>query len=219
MNMKLPVGKFPVPAERAELFLPRWRGSRAPKIAASLLALAFGAFSFGARAQDSAFTRAASVLQPQAYVSLQPVPRGSAFQIAVVAKITPGFHVNAHEPSEEYLIPTKVTAELPAGVSVVETDYPRGVMRAFQFSKTPLRVYETSFTIKMKLRANGTAGIGHVKIPVTIAYQACNQDSCLPPTKIPLTAELEIAAADTPAHPVNTDVFAATSTAKPPAKH
>src|SRR5271169_4159991 len=68
-----------------------------------------------ASAQDAAYPQAASVVQPLAYVSLQPVPRGRLFDIAVVAKITPGFHVNAHEPSEEYLIATKVTADLPPG--------------------------------------------------------------------------------------------------------
>src|ERR1700691_6297878 len=87
-----------------------------------------------ASAQDSALPRAASIVQPLAYVSLQPVPRGRAFDIAVVAKITPGFHVNAHEPSEDYLIPTKITADLPPGVVLVETTYPHGLMRAFRFS-------------------------------------------------------------------------------------
>src|SRR5258708_25962935 len=83
---------------------------RAPRLAACFAGLTLIAISATAPAQDTAFSRAASVLQPQAYVSLQPVPRGRAFEIAVVSKITPGFHVNAHEPSEEYLIPTKVTA-------------------------------------------------------------------------------------------------------------
>src|SRR3984957_19333542 len=78
------------------------------------LLLAVALISIHASAQDKPFPAAASVLQPQAYVSLQPVPRGHAFQVAVVAKISPGFHVNAHLPSEDYLIPTKITAELPS---------------------------------------------------------------------------------------------------------
>jgi thiol:disulfide interchange protein DsbD len=169
--------------------------------------LALVALATFASAQDTAYPKAASVVQPTAYVSLQPVPRGRPFEIAVVAKITPGFHVNAHEPSEEYLIPTKVTADLPPGVVLVETTYPRGVMRSFRFSKTQLRVYESSFTVRMKLRADGTAPMGAKKIGLTVGYQACNQDSCLPPTKVPATAELEIAAVDTPARPANADVF------------
>jgi DsbC/DsbD-like thiol-disulfide interchange protein len=158
-------------------------------------------------AQEDARAMAATIVQPQAYLSLQPVPRVHSFEIAVVAKISPGFHVNAHQPSEEYLIPTKVTADLPAGVSLVETDYPRGVMRAFRFSKTPLRVYEGSFTIRMKLRAGSSAPLGPQKLSLTVGYQACNQDSCLPPTKVPLTANFEIAAVGTPAHPVNANIF------------
>jgi thioredoxin:protein disulfide reductase len=190
---------------------------RAAKFIVCVVALTV--LSAGAPAQETAFSRAASILHPQAYVSLQPVPRGRAFEIAVVAKITPGFHVNAHEPSEEYLIPTKVTADLPAGITVVETDYPRGVMRGFQFSKTQLRVYESSFTVRMKLRAGNAAALGRQKIPLTIGYQACNQDSCLPPTKIPATAELEIAAEDTPAHPANADVFAPAGSSKSSPRH
>jgi len=156
-------------------------------------------------------SRAASVLQPLAYVSLQPVPRAHSFEIAVVAKISSGYHINAHEPSEAYLIPTKVTADLPPGVLLVETTYPRGVMRAFRFSKTPLRVYEGSFTVRMKLRTDSSAPLGPQKVGLTVGYQACNQDSCLPPTKLPVTTQLEIAAADTPTRPANGAVFAPAS--------
>jgi thiol:disulfide interchange protein DsbD len=178
-----------------------------PKLAACFLVLTLAVLEISAPAQDIAMARAASVLQPQTYVSLQPVPRGHAFEIAVVAKVTPGFHVNAHEPSEEYLIPTKITADLPAGISIVETDYPRGVMRAFRFSKTPLRVYETSFTVRMKMRAGNTAALGHQKINLTVGYQACNQDSCLPPTKVPAEVEFDVAPVDAPARPANADIF------------
>lgn len=153
---------------------------------------------------------ASSVIQPQAYVSIQPIPRGRAFEIAVVAKISPGFHVNAHQPSEDYLIATKITADLPPGVFLVETTYPRGVMRAFRFSQTPLRVYEGDFTVKMKLRTNESAPIGAQKLPLTVGYQACNQDACLPPTKVQLTADLQIAPVDTQPHPMHPEIFSTT---------
>jgi thiol:disulfide interchange protein DsbD len=183
------------------------RGGCASRLPARILLLALAVFAANASAQDSNLPPAASVLQPQAYVSLQPVPRGRAFEIAVVAKISPGFHINAHMPSEDYLIPTKIMADLSPGVFLVETTYPRGVMRAFRFSKTPLRVYEGSFTVRMKLRANGSAPLGPQKIGLTVGYQACNQDACLPPTKLSVTADLEIAAVDTPAHPAHADIF------------
>jgi thiol:disulfide interchange protein DsbD len=207
------------PSRRSVLRFSGWRANRplkagakcAPRLLARIALLALTLLTVKATAQDNAFPPAASVLQPQAYVSLQPVPRGRSFQIAVVAKISPGFHINAHQPSEDYLIPTKVLADLSPGVFLVETTYPRGVMRAFRFSKTPLRVYEGSFTVLMKLRANGSAPLGPQKIGLTVGYQACNQDACLPPTKVPVTADLEIAAVDTASHPVHTDIFSAPS--------
>ena len=182
----------------------RITGSR---LLARIVFLALAILGVNASAQDNPFPAAASVLQPQAYVSMQPVPRGRAFEIAVVAKISPGFHVNAHVPSEDYLIPTKIMADLSPGVFLVETTYPRGVMRAFRFSKTPLRVYEGSFTVIMKLRVSGSAPLGPQKIGLTVGYQACNQDACLPPTKLSVTADLEIAAVDTPTHPVHAEIF------------
>jgi thiol:disulfide interchange protein DsbD len=183
------------------------RANHASRLLAWIVFLALAVAALNATAQDGAYPAAAKVLQPQAYVSLQPVPRGRSFEIAVVAKISPGFHINAHMPSEDYLIPTKVTADLPPGVMLVETTYPRGVMRAFRFSKTPLRVYEGSFTVRMKFRASNAAPLGPQKLALTVGYQACNQDACLPPTKLPVTADLEIAAADMPAHPVHADIF------------
>jgi thiol:disulfide interchange protein DsbD len=190
------------------------RGKRARYLLAGTAFLALAALPITSAAQDAAFPAASSVLQPKAYVSLQPVPAGRAFEIAVVAKISPGFHINAHMPSEDYLIPTKITADLPPGVLLVEATYPRGVMRAFRFSKTPLRVYEGSFTVRMKLRANSSAPLGPQKIGLTVGYQACNQDACLPPTKVPVTADLEIAAVDTPAHPAHAEIFSAAPTEK-----
>lgn len=172
-----------------------------------------------APAQEKALERAASVIQPQAYVSLKPVPRGRSFDIAVVAKIAPGFHVNAHEPSEAYLIPTKVTADLPPGVLIVETSYPHGVMRKFQFSTTPLRVYEDSFTVRMRLRAASAAALGPQKIALTVAYQACTQDTCLPPANVPAVAAIEVAAADAPAYPANSGIFSPAPSLKFPPHH
>jgi thioredoxin:protein disulfide reductase len=199
----------------AVVFDPIIRGSWLRSFITSLVLVALAAT---AAAQDNAYQRAASVLQPQAYVSLQPVPRGRSFEVAVVAKITPGYHVNAHEPSEDYLIPTKITADLPRGIVLVETTYPRGVMRAFHFSKTPLRVYESSFTVRMRLRADAVAPLGPQEIGLTVAYQACSQDSCLPPTRVPATAKLEIAAVDAPAHPANAEIFPPATPTKLPSQ-
>jgi len=77
------------------------------------------------------------VVKPEIYTSLDPAARGSSFQIAVVMKVRPGFHVNAREKSEEYLIATDLKATLPAGFSRGEVSYPKGKLEKFAFSKIP----------------------------------------------------------------------------------
>ncbi len=154
----------------------------------------------------------ATIVKPVTYVSLDKVPRGQTFEAAVVVNIAKGFHMNSNKPSEDYLIPTTITPNPPAGIKVVDTIYPPGQMKTFTFSpKQPLNVYTNSVTLKMKLTAAPSAPLGAVSIPATLRYQACNDTSCLPPVKVPVTVNLDVAPAGTKAHKVHTDIFSGSS--------
>src|SRR5712692_8710107 len=171
-----------------------------------LFCLAVGCLALGSAAGPQ-LPRASEVVEPRAYVSLEPVPRGRAFEVAVAARIRPGFHINAHKVSLDYLIPTTLAAELPQGVRALDTVYPPGVPRTFQFSLEKLSVYEGSVTLRMKLRALPDAPLGAQNIALTLRYQPCNDVACLPPVSKPVTAEFEIAPAGTPARPANRAIF------------
>lgn len=150
---------------------------------------------------------ASEVATPKLYVSVAPVTRGSTFEVAVVVGILSGFHMNAHKPSEEYLIPTVLTAKLPAGFREIETNYPAGVEKKLSFADKPLLVYTNRFTIRTKIAASRNARLGKVKLPFTLQYQACNDSVCLPPVRIPVTTTIEIAPAGTKTHPVSLEIF------------
>jgi thiol:disulfide interchange protein DsbD len=147
------------------------------------------------------------IVQSSAYVSLAPVPRGRAFQIAVAAQIHAGYHINAHKPTLDYLIPTDVTPALPQGITLSESVYPEGQMMKFAFSKTQLKVYEGDVIFRLHLRAAADAALGPQDITLQLEYQACNDRSCLPPVKVPVTAHLEIAPAGAAASPVHPEIF------------
>lgn len=117
-------------------------------------------------------------------------------EVAVVAEIEKGFHVNSNTPKEDYLIPTTVTPqETPSGVRLGAVTYPQGAMKKFEFSDTPLDVYEGTFIVRFKVEVARDAPVGVTRIPLTLRYQACNDRACLPPVKLPVVAELQIAAA------------------------
>lgn len=147
------------------------------------------------------------VVKPAVYVSLDPVPRGRTFEVAVVGQIQAGFHVNANKVLEDYLIPTTLSAELPAGWKIVEMKYPAGKQMKFEFSDKPLNVYEGTFVTRIKLTAPADAPLGAVKLPLTLRYQACTDTVCLPPVRLALEAEVMIAAAGAKATPINQQVF------------
>lgn len=150
---------------------------------------------------------ASEVASPKIYVSVAPVPRGSTFEVAAVVGIMPGFHMNAHKPSEEYLIPTVLTAKLPAGFKTGETIYPAGIEKKLSFADKPLLVYTKQFTIRTKISAAANAPLGKVKLPFTLQYQACNDSVCLPPVKIPVTAAIEVAHAGTKTRQLSPEIF------------
>lgn len=149
-----------------------------------------------------------TVVKPRAYVSLQPIPRGKQFEIAVVANIVTGYHVNSHKPTDPYLIPTTITPSLPKGFQLVDTNYPPGQEKRFPFSPDkPLNVYSGSVTLRLKLAAQNDAALGPTTIPLTLRYQACNDAACLPPVKLPVSAKLDVAAANAKARPLHPEIF------------
>jgi Disulphide bond corrector protein DsbC len=189
------------------------RGSFALVIAA--IAAAGGLLSHpnvAAMQESSAVLKASSVVKPQAYVSLEPVPRGKPFEVAVVAEIARGFHMNSNHPSDAYLIPTTLTPQLPAGFKLLDTIYPDGHAQKFSFSPDkPLDVYSGSVTIKLRIVAEESAAIGTMGIPMTLRYQACNDSTCLPPAKLPVEAKVVVAAAGAKAHAAHSEIFSTNS--------
>lgn len=147
------------------------------------------------------------VVKPRVYVSLDRVPQGRMFELALVGEILPGFHINANKVLQDYLIPTSVEPSLPAGFRLVKTRYPKGRIQKFEFSEEKLSVYEGTVTLRLALVAPADAPLGALKIPLTLRYQACNDKVCLPPVKIPLAAEIEVAPAGAKPRPQHAEVF------------
>ncbi len=159
--------------------------------------------------ESAAVPSAASIVKAHSFVSMEPVPRGKEFQVAVVAEIRSGYHVNSHKPSDEYLIATTLTPQLPEGFKLADTIYPAGRQEKFSFSPDkPLDVYTGSVTFKLRLVAEAGAAIGAVKIPMILRYQACNDTTCLPPVKVPVELSFNVGAADAKARAVHPEVFA-----------
>ncbi|HTR47910.1 MAG TPA: protein-disulfide reductase DsbD domain-containing protein [Verrucomicrobiae bacterium] len=181
-------------------------------VGAFLLVSGFGGHFVHAQ-EPSAPQSAASVVKTKVYASLDPVARGKEFQVAVIVEIANGYHMNSHKPLDSYLIKTTLTPQLPAGFTQVEEIYPEGKNLKFPFSPDkPLNVYTGTVTLRLRLKAEEAAALGKTSIPITLRYQACNNSACLPPVKVPVTAEVEVAKAGATGHALHPEVFAMKAT-------
>jgi hypothetical protein len=64
-------------------------------------------------------------------------------------------------------------------------EYPEGERRKFDFSDREIRVYSGAVTIGVKFKKDMT---GQPPVRMGIAYQACDEEACLPP----ITKQMEV---------------------------
>jgi thiol:disulfide interchange protein DsbD len=122
--------------------------------------------------------------------------RVEASTAVVELAIAAGWHVNAHDPGDAFMIPTTVDVTPPAGASVGAVRYPQAVTRVLPFSDgKALRLYEG--TVRIQADVAGAAAGGE-PLRARLRYQACDDTTCLPPRTVELTAT-RAAAAPTPA--------------------
>ena len=155
-----------------------------------------------ARAQASK-----QVVDAKVVLEAEGAAPGASLKAAALARVAPGFHVNDHKPSEEYLIPTEWTIEASKEISVEKMAYPKGELKKFTFSDDRLSVYEGDLTIGARLKIARAAKPGVYKLKGVFKYQACNDHACLPPKSFPLDLDVKVLPRGKSAKRVNAEVF------------
>lgn len=117
----------------------------------------------------------------------------SIVKATVVAEVLPGYHINDHHPTLDYLIPTEVKLDPNKAVARNDITYPKGEPRKFAFSDTPLSVYEGTLRVDVAFQLDPKAPPGDYEVKGKFAYQACNDHACLPPTSVPISFPLKVA--------------------------
>ena len=145
-------------------------------------ALALLAFS-SAFAQTAVLT----VEQPARLTIKKSEPVTAKLQL----QLRQGYHVNSNTPSDEYMIPLKLTWE-PGPLEVREVVFPKPHLEKSEFAEKPLSVFTGEFEIMTKLAAKPTAQSGLGILNGKLRYQACNDKMCLPPKTIEVKQTYEI---------------------------
>ena len=144
---------------------------------------------------------------------------GTPGRVAALVTIEPGWHVNSHQPSFEYLIPTVLDLEVPKGWPKETVQYPASKLKTFSFETRPLAVYDGDVVIVARLQLPKGLARGAYPIHASLRYQACNDSQCLPPVTSRAAIELKVEPGGKPqaADLFNRGAAAAAPAAFPPA--
>jgi len=113
--------------------------------------------------------------------------RADGSDLVLTVTLESGWHVNAHDPDRPYLIPTSLDVDPPGDAAVPEIRYPEPVVHSLAFAPdVKLRLYEGSFPIRVRLKEGGPKGLD-----ARLTYQACNDETCLPPRTLPVPYRAE----------------------------
>jgi hypothetical protein len=77
-------------------------------------------------------------------------------------------------------------------MKVSKVSYPKAKMASFGFSEEPLAVYDGTVELMATLKTDDSVEPGPRSIPGKVTFQACNDQACLPPSTVDVTATVEI---------------------------
>ncbi|MBX3028205.1 thioredoxin family protein [bacterium] len=125
--------------------------------------------------------------EPKVSLALRPTAAavGARVDLAIEATIAAGWHINAHQPNQKFLVPTTLTLTLPEGVTAGAIDYPAPKSKTFAFAgDMELLVYEGTVPLRAAVQVPGDFRGDAVSIEAVLRFQACDDTTCLPPTNV-----------------------------------
>jgi DsbC/DsbD-like thiol-disulfide interchange protein len=134
----------------------------------------------------------------QSKVEFEPVgpvaiKAGRSTPMVFTFHIKPGFHINSNKPSAEELIPTQLGFSPPQDLVIAKVQYPAGELKSFPFDPTQkLSVYSGDLAIKAVIIAQSNVLPGKYTVHGEFKYQACDNNACYPPKKLPVDFDVSI---------------------------
>jgi DsbC/DsbD-like thiol-disulfide interchange protein len=118
--------------------------------------------------------------------------RNAAVRTKIPISILPGYHVNSHTPSEDYLIPLSLTWQTPGALEDGQVSYPKPTIEKYEFAEKPLSVYTGNFELGVTFKVSATAPAGPGVAVGKLRYQACNDRSCFQPKTVKVTVPYQV---------------------------
>jgi thiol:disulfide interchange protein DsbD len=142
---------------------------------------------FPARGQEET-----AVVSVKVIPSVEAFRPGGTYPIALEISIRPPYHINAEQPLESFLIGTTVDFKPGTGVAYGKIVFPPAETRKLELSENPMAIYEGKFTVASEIKLAPDFQGNEVVIEGALGYQACDNQSCLPPTEAAFSLKVPV---------------------------
>ena len=122
---------------------------------------------------------------------------GGPVRLALRVSLPETLHTQSNRPLDATLIPTVLTVDAPAGMTVEEIVYPAAVELRQQGLDEPLMVFEHEFLIGVQVTLGPTVAAGDLVLPARLRYQACNDMMCFSPATVEFAWTIRVVPAGT----------------------
>lgn len=116
--------------------------------------------------------------------------RTAAVTTKIPVAIQEGFHVNSNTPSDEYLIPLKVTWTSLGALEGGQVSYPKA--EKITVGEQSLSVFTGKFDLTVDFKVSAKAPAGPGVASGKLGYQACNDKMCFPPKSIEINVPYQV---------------------------
>lgn len=117
---------------------------------------------------------------------------GSDAQFVIILGIQEGWHLNAHNPTLDYLIGVDLNIDANDHAVVSDIQYPQPLQMQFSFAQDVLDVYEGNTAILLNMKTSEDLKPGNYSITGSLTVQACSDKVCLPPANVELGFPIQI---------------------------
>jgi thiol:disulfide interchange protein DsbD len=143
----------------------------------------------------------------QVYASHASIRPGEAFKLALVATIRPGFHINSHDPEDEFLVPTVAEVDATEGISWEPVFYPVPVWESLTFSEKKVSVYQGTVSIIAAGKVNEDRPPGQIRLSGRVRYQPCDDKACYMPETVGFSTAFRVVSPAEPSETIHHEIF------------
>ncbi len=139
--------------------------------------------------------------------SRQGFAAGGTYPLALSLTIGKGFHINSTQPLDPHLIPTRLSFEVPEGITLSRPIFPRPRKMRVGFLDKPAEFFGGRVLVRTSINIDAGLAPGDYQVRGSLSYQACNNQMCMMPQEVSFSIPVTVTPAGRPGRRLHREIF------------